>query len=266
MSKNPGKRSQQQNDFLEPLAPINVVATNVGTNRAFNNGAASVAFSLPALSPEATSFTVTATAAGQTTRTATGSSSPVVVGTLTSAITYTISVTATNAAGTSPASETTTVPITTVPATPSAPTVTNSTANTTDPASNANQIDAVSWLAPATGGSPITSYFWESNDAKSATTTSTSANVLQEANTSQQYRVRAANANGNSVFSPYSVQNTTPPFFPPFFPFFPPFFPFFPPFFPFFPFFPPRFPFFPFFPPRFPFFPFFPPRFAIRPI
>ncbi len=228
MSKSPGKRSQQQNDSLEPSAPINIVATNVGTNRGFNNGAASVAFSLPATSPEATSYTVTATASGETTRTGTGSSSPVVVETLTSAVTYTISVTATNAAGTSASSATTTVAVTTVPATPNAPTVTNSTANTTNPGSNANQIDAVSWSAPATGGSAITSYYWESTDSKSDTTASTSANVLQEANTSQQYKVRAINANGNSEFSPLSIQNTTPPFFPPFFPFFPPFFPFFP--------------------------------------
>jgi hypothetical protein len=261
MSKVPGKRSQQQNDSLAPLAPTNVVATNVGTNRAFNNGAASVSFSLPAGSPAADSFTVSATASGQTTRTATGSSSPIVVQNLTSTITYTIRVTAANAAGTSPVSSSVTVVATTVPATPAAPTVQNF-AN--------DQKDYLSWAAPANGGSALISYFYESTDAKSGSGSAgtTAFTVDQEGATSQQYRIRVTNANGTSEWSPYSNPNTTPPFFPPFFPFFPPFFPFFPffpPSFPFFPFFPPRFPFFPFFPPRFPFFPFFPPRFPFFP-
>ena len=59
MSKQVGRMSQSANDFLEPKAPINVVATDVGTNRAFNNGAASVAFELPADSPAASSYTAT---------------------------------------------------------------------------------------------------------------------------------------------------------------------------------------------------------------
>jgi hypothetical protein len=260
MGKVPGKRSQQQNDALAPLSPINIVATNVGTNRAFNNGAASVAFSVPDGSGTPTSFTVTATATGQTTRTATGSSSPVVVQNLTSAVTYTIRVTAANADGTSPVSSSVTVAVTTVPATPVAPTVQNFAQD---------QKDYLSWTAPATGGSALISYFYESDDAKagSGAASQTSFTVDQEGGTTQKYRIRVTNANGTSEWSPYSNPNTTPPFFPPFFPFFPPFFPFFPyfpffpPFFPFFPFFPPFFPFFPyfpFFPPFFPFFPYFP--------
>jgi hypothetical protein len=46
---------------LEPLAPISVAATDIGTGRAVGNGAATVSFALPALSPAATSYTVTAT-------------------------------------------------------------------------------------------------------------------------------------------------------------------------------------------------------------
>jgi len=157
--KEAGVKSSQQNDFIPPLAPSIISATNVGTNRAFNNGAATVTFSMPANSPAATSFTVTATAAGQTTRTATGSSSPIVVQSLSSATSYTISVAAINQFGTSPDSETTTVAVTTVPATPAAPTAT--------PQVNA---DSVSWTAPATGGSAITIYYWESNDGKSGST------------------------------------------------------------------------------------------------
>ena len=44
--KRIGKKSQASNDFLEPLAPTGVSATNIGTGRAFNDGAASVSFSL----------------------------------------------------------------------------------------------------------------------------------------------------------------------------------------------------------------------------
>jgi hypothetical protein len=264
MSKRAGRKSQASNDFLEPKAPINVSGSNVGTNRAFNDGAASVSFELPADSPSATSFTVVAYKSGIEDTTATnlvGGSSPIVVGGLDSAASYTFKVSATNAAGTSALStESGSVTITTVPATPNAPTVQNF---------SGDQTDYVSWSAPATGGATLSTYYWESTDSKSGNTTGTSANVAQEADTSQQYRVRVTNANGTSAWSDYSTSNTTPPFFPPYFPFFPPFFPYFP-FFPFFPFFPPYFPYFPFFPffpyfPFFPFFPFFPPSFPFFP-
>jgi hypothetical protein len=248
-----------------------VSATNVATDRAYNDGAASVSFTLPAGSPPATSYTVKAYKSGIEDTTATGTTgtaSPITVGGLDSNGSYTFTVSASNASGASAFStESAAVTITTVPDAPAAPVVQNF--------SN-DQTDYVSWTAPNNGGSNITLYYWESTDAKSGNTVSTAANVAQEAATSQQYRVRAVNINGTSLWSAYSTQNTTPPFFPPyfpyfpyfpffppFFPFFPPFFPFFPPFFPFFPFFPP---FFPFFPPFFPFFPFFPPRFGMSSI
>lgn len=249
--KEIGGRSSQQNDFLEPSKPTISSATNVGASRPFNDGAASVAFSLPSNSPAATSYTVTATAAGQTTRTATGSSSPIVVPGLTSAVAYSITVVASNAAGNSIASDAVSVTSTTVPAAPAAPTV----------GTQVNQ-DNLSWTAPANGGVAISNYQWESNDSKSGTTTATSVAVAQEGGTAQAYRVRAYNGNGWGAWSPWSgTVTTTPPFFPYFPPYFPPFFPFFP-FFPYFPpYFPPWFPFFPFFP----FFPYFPPRFPYFP-
>jgi hypothetical protein len=265
MTKQPGKRSQQQNDFLEPGTPINVVATNVGTNRAFNDGAASVSFQQPEGSSPADSFTVTAFKGAVEDLTATnlvGTSSPIIVGGLDSNANYKFTVTATNASGSTVASEfSPTILITTVPATPAAPTVSN-TSN--------SQVDTLSWSPPANGGSALISYFYESTDNKSGSgaATVTTFTVNQEGGTRQQYRIRVTNANGTSEWSPYSPENFTPPFFPPFFPFFPPFFPFFPffpPMFPFFPFFPPMFPFFPFFPPMFPFFPFFPPMFPFFP-
>jgi hypothetical protein len=262
MAKQPGKRSQQQNDFLEPGTPINVVATNVGTNRPFNDGAASISFSVPEGSPAADLFTVTvyrgAVTEDLTATNTTGTSSPIVVGGLDSNVSYRFTVSASNATGSTAESVSTPlILITTVPATPAAPTVQNF--------SN-DQKDYLSWSHPANGGSTLLTYFWESDDAKanSVAFPATTTQVTQEGGTSQKYRIRVTNANGTSEWSPYSGTNTTPPFFPPFFPFFPPyfpFFPFFPPTFPFFPFFPPMFPFFPFFPPMFPFFPFFPPMF-----
>ena len=263
VGKRPGRRSQSQNDFLEAAAPINVVATDVGTNRAFNDGAASVSFQLPEGSTPADSFSVTATKVGtgvDTTATnTTGTTSPIVVGGLDSNANYTFTVTAINNAGSSvPSAPSNQILITTVPATPVAPTV-QAFAN--------DQNDYVTITAPSNnGGKAITQYNWESNDGKSGNrATAGQFPVPQEADTTQAYRVRAVNANGASQFSPFSGNITTPPFFPPFFPFFPPFFPFFPPSFPFFPFFPPMFPFFPFFPPSFPFFPFFPPMFPFFP-
>jgi trimeric autotransporter adhesin len=231
--KKSGRKSQASNDFLEPLAPINVAGTDVGTSRAFNNGAVSVAFELPALSPAATSYTVTAS----TSQTATGSSSPIIVTGFSTGATPTFTVTATNAAGTSlSSSASSSVTVTTVPATPSAPSV-----------STAALADTVSWTAPSTGGKTISGYTWASSDSKTGTVDGSTLSVVvtQEGNTSQTYTVYATNANGNSSASNASSSVTTPPFFPPFFPFFPPFFPFFPGFGPFFP------PFFPFFPPFF---------------
>jgi hypothetical protein len=94
----------------------------------------------------------------------------------------------------------------TVPAAPSAPSVSSP---------NANQ-DNVGWIAPSNGGSPILLYYWESDDGKSGTTATTSVVVSQEAGTAQKYRVRAQNAVGLGDWSPYSSQITTTFSFAPF--------------------------------------------------
>jgi hypothetical protein len=224
MSKQPGKRSQQQNDFLEPGTPINVVATDVGTDRSFNDGAASISFEQPAGSPPTDSYTVIAYKFNPTTSVKTedttatglvGTSSPIVVAGLDSNVQYVFTVSATNASGTTADSiDSAAVLITTVPATPLAPTVQNF---------QDNQNDYLTWTLPATGGKALVRTFYESTDNKSgsADAPTNTATVGQEGGTSQQYRVRVTNANGTSLWSPYSGTNTTPPFFPPFFPFFP---------------------------------------------
>ncbi len=202
-SKKKGIKSSAQDNFLAPLAPTLDSATDVGTNRAYDNGAVSVAFT--ANGPyTATSYTVLAS----TGQTATGSSSPIVVTGIATGATPTFTVKATNAAGDSPYSSASgAVTVTTVPATPGAPSASSPSAGT----------DSVSWSAPANGGKAITNYHWESNDSKSGDTgTATSVSVGQEQGTAQAYRVYATNANGNSEYSGYSGTVTTTFSFAPF--------------------------------------------------
>jgi hypothetical protein len=181
-------------------------ATNVGTGRPYNNGAATVTFTANATGGSAiTGYTVTSSPGGYT---ATGSSSPLTVTGLQSATAYTFTVTATNANGVSTSSSASnSITATTVPQAPSAPSASSPSAG----------VDAISWSAPANGGSGITNYHWESNDAKSGDTgTGTSTNVNQEQGTAQAYRVYATNANGNSDWSSYSGTVTTTFSFAPF--------------------------------------------------
>ena len=201
--KKTGKKSQAANDFLEPRQPVISSASNVGANRAYNNGRADVAFALPENSPAATSFTVTSSPGSYT---ASGASSPLSVTGLQSNTAYTFTVVATNAYGNSAASAaSSSVTATTVPATPGAPSAT---------AQGAASNDDVSWSAPADGGSAITSYTWASSDGKSGSTGSTSVSVGQEAGTAQTYNVYATNANGNSGTSSNSGSVTSFSFTP----------------------------------------------------
>jgi hypothetical protein len=195
-NKRVGKKSLAQNDFLAPSAPINVSATDVGTSRPFNNGAAIVTFSLPAGSQAATSYTVTSST-GQSNS---GSSSPITVSGIPVNSSVTFIVTATNASGTSQqSSPSAAIAITTVPNKPLAPTVSSPSAGS----------DSVSWSAPSNGGKAITGYYWTSSDGKSGNTSITSVSVSQEQGTSQTYNVRATNANGNSETSNNSASVTT---------------------------------------------------------
>lgn len=207
MSKRAGRRSQQSNDFLQPLAPINVVATDVGTNRPYNNGAASVSFALPSNSQPATSYTVSGyCSVHNTTHTATGSSSPIIVEGFGTGTNPTFTVTATNSYGTGPASAASSaITITTVPDVPTS--VGASSPSGAD-------YDTVTWLAPANGGKAITNYYVTSSDGKTANTSSTSVNITQEQGTAQTYTVYADNANGRSAASAPSGSVTTFSFVP----------------------------------------------------
>ncbi len=226
VSKKRGIKSSAQDNFLEPSAPTIGTATNVGTSRAYNNGSISVTFTPAETGPAATSFTASAyCSVHSATHTATGASSPLVITGFGSGVVTTATVTATNAVGTSAASAASnSVTVTTVPATPAAPTITSVSQTATD---------IVTWVAPATGGSAITGYTWASDDSKTGSVggSTLSANVVQEAGTSQTYTVYATNANGNSSTSTASISfqsfSFAPFGFTPFSPFgFTPFSPF----------------------------------------
>ena len=202
MSKRSGRKSQGANDFLMPYAPTIDSASNVGTARPYNDGAVDVSFTADPRNA-ATSYTVLSSPGSYT---ASGSSSPIRVTGLASDTAYTFTVTATNAYGTSAASAASgSVTATTVPATPTAPNAV---------AQGAASNDDVSWSAPATGGSAITSYTWSSSDGKGGTVGGTSVSVGQEAGTAQTYNVYATNANGNSGTSSNSGSVTSFSFTP----------------------------------------------------
>lgn len=202
--KHVGKKSVQQNDFLAPYAPTIGTATDIGTGRPYNNAAAIVSFT-PDSRNAADIYTVTSYPDGYT---ASGSSSPITITGLKSAVSYTFKVTATNSYGTSsPSLDSIPLTVTTVPDVPTAISASSPNAG----------YDNISWSAPSNGGYSITNYHWESNDAKSGDTTSTSVvNIAQEQGTAQSYRVYATNQNGNSAWSTYSNQVTTTFSFVPF--------------------------------------------------
>ena len=203
MSKQAGRMSQSANDFLEPFKPVIGTATDVATGRAFNNGAASVTFTDAPDSPAATSYTVTSTPGSFT---GSGASSPVTVEGLQSGTSYTFKVVASNSVGNSPESDASnSIAATTVPQTPSAPSLSN----------NGQETNAVSWSAPGSnGGSEITGYglIDNENDVTSYNSSTFSANLSENSNEVQWVKVRAQNANGFSEYSSQSNSVTTTPF------------------------------------------------------
>ena len=192
--------SQGANDFLTPYAPTIGTATDVGTGRAFNNGAATVTFT--AAGPNAaTSYTVTSSPGGFT---ATGASSPLTVTGLQSGTAYTFTVVGTNAAGTGSASSASnSITATTVPA---APTIGTATDTPSGRPYN-NGLASVTFTAGATGGKAITGYTMLSSGAQTGTGATSPVTVANLASaTPYNFTVKATNANGDSSYS--SASNT----------------------------------------------------------
>jgi hypothetical protein len=208
VGKNLGGNAQSSNDFLLPHQPT-VTATDVGTDRPYDNGAIEVSFTLPADSPAATSYTASAYCSVHgTTHTATGASSPLIITGFGTGVVTTADVYASNEWGDGPVGTSGSVTVTTVPSTPGAPAVSSPTPSAPTNQTGASQ-DTVSWSAPNNGGKTITGYTWESSDGKTGTTTSTSVTVNQEGGTSQTYKVLATNDNGDGSFSGDSSSITT---------------------------------------------------------
>lgn len=171
-----------------PGIPTIGTATNVGTGRAFNNGAATVTFT-PGAGATATSFTATSSPGGFT---ATGASSPLTVAGLQSSVSYTFTVTATNAAGTSAASAASnSITATTVPQAPTIGTATAGEGSAT-----------VAYTAGATGGATITTFTATSSPGSITGTGASPIAVSGLTNgTAYTFTVTATNANGTSAAS-----------------------------------------------------------------
>jgi len=178
-----------------PDAPTVTGASDVGTSRAYNNGAASVSFSAPSYigTSAITSYTVTAS----TGQTATGASSPITVTGIATNATPTFTVTATNSSGTSlTSSASSSVTITTVPA---APTIGNTSVTNSTTVS-------IPFTEGATGGKAITSYSVISSPSISIATGGGTSSPVTATGTyvggqSYTFSIAAVNANGTSSYS-----------------------------------------------------------------
>ena len=185
-----------------PNAPTIGTATDIGTSRAFNNGAAVVAFTPSTVGFEATSYTVTSSPGGYT---ASGSSSPLTVTGLQSNTNYTFTATATNFVGTGPASDASnSITATTVPQAPTigTPTLADGQAYT----GSANI--GVVFTASATGGKAITTFTATSSSSAAVSGATSPIAISEIVGTARTYTVTASNANGTSLASSASASIT----------------------------------------------------------
>jgi len=179
--------------------PSNLVVTptNVGTGRAFNNGAVEVDLGMPSV-PGRT-YTITST---PTTTTYTANTAYAIFDGLQSSTQYTFTATATNLYGSSTPVTSSLVTVTTVP---DAPTIGTAVAG--------NNTVTVSWTPGATGGSAITGYsVYPFINGVPQNPTSvpnvTSAGISATNGTAYTFKVAAINANGMSQLSSASSSVT----------------------------------------------------------
>jgi hypothetical protein len=177
---------------VAPGAPTGVTATNQPTERAYNNGQMSVAFTPNTSAGAPSSFVVTPTPTTSPS-TFTGTSSPITVTGLASSTQYTYVVAASSAYGTSSISSASSgVTATTVPQSP------------TVSAASSSETTAIITITPgSTGGSTITQYSIASSPATTTQTTSNTTYTFTglTTGTSYTFTVTATNANGTSVSS-----------------------------------------------------------------
>jgi large repetitive protein len=172
-----------------------VTATNSPSGRAYNNGAASIAFTPGTILGK--TYTVTSSPGSFT---ASGSSSPITITGLQSSTQYTYTVVAANNYGTAAASSASSaVTATTVPQAPSITSVTGGNAQA-----------SVAFSANATGGSSITGYSVTSSPGGLTATGSSSPLVVTGLTngTAYTFTAVATNANGSSAASSASSSVT----------------------------------------------------------
>jgi hypothetical protein len=186
----------------KPSVPTSVSATDVGTGRAFNNGAANITWVAPSSNgAPITSYTVLSSPGSFT---ATTSSTSVQITGLQSSTSYTFTITATNAVGISDAGTSNSITATTVP---QAPTIGTATV----PA--VTQAVDIAYTANATGGAAISTFTATSSPGSLTGTGSSPIRVLGLTNgTAYTFTVTATNVNGTSL--PSAASNSATPVVP----------------------------------------------------
>jgi len=188
-----------------PLSATIGTSTDVGTNRAYNNGAVSVTFTPNAGGGLASSYTATSTSGGYS---ASGSSSPIVVTDIPVGTSTTFTVTATNGYGNALASSASNSATTTT--LPQAPTIGTATA-TTGIAYGSTPTASLTFTAGATGGKTISNYKYSTDGttytafSPSQTTSPLTVSGLASG-TLYNFRLKSVNANGDSLAT--SVSNS----------------------------------------------------------
>jgi hypothetical protein len=203
--------SNEYISITKPLEPSGVSAVDVGTGRAYNDGAATVTFTPSAAGDPAESYTVTSTPGSYS---ATGTSSPIVVTGLQSNTSYTFKVFATNPAGNSlesPASSSITA--TTVPQAPTLSSVTfgyqrltaSFTANATGGKAISSFTTTPSGANGTVGSSPVTLSSLTGGTSYSVTTTATNENGTSLASNSISETPFSATGGVETTYSTYRV-------------------------------------------------------------
>jgi hypothetical protein len=192
-----------------PQPPRNLVATDVGTSRAYNNAGASVAFDLPTGNGGSTitSYKITSNPGGYY---ATGSSSPIVVSGLQASTSYTFSGIAINSIGNSADStSTSSITATTVPQQVTIGTATN--VGSSRPYNDAAA--TVTFTPGATGGKSVTYTATSTPGSYTATGSSPITVTGLQSNTAYTFTVTPSNANGSGTVSSAtsSITATTVP-------------------------------------------------------
>jgi hypothetical protein len=167
-------------------------ATDVGTSRAYNNGAATVTFTPATTGGAASTYTATSTPGSFT---GSGTSSPVTVAGLSSATAYTFTVQGVNSSGTWAASSASnSITATTIPQAPTIGTFTDGGTGTSG---------TLSFTAGATGGKTITAYKYSTDGSTYTTASGTTSPLSITGLTPATYTftLKAANDNGDSLAS-----------------------------------------------------------------